>query len=151
MRIGIENMPCEGPGNFTGHLDLVQAIDHAAIGITLDTSHANMCQLDIPEMIHKFREYLIATHISDNDGSGDQHRTPGGGNIDWTAVAAALRNIGFDGTINFEIPGERHRVPELRRLKACFALKVAQWLIRLIDADHLPQHAPQDNLEQETD
>ena len=56
--------------------ELVSAIDHTAIGITLDTSHANVAGLDIPQATGDFGELLVGTHISDNEGSGDQHLTP---------------------------------------------------------------------------
>lgn len=131
MRIGIENMPYPEFTRSLELLELLRLIDHPAIGINLDTSHANMCALDIPAMIHDLDSHLIATHISDNNGTGDQHLHPGGGTIHWQAVMRALRDIGYNGTLNLEIPGERHKAPALRRLKTRFALEVAQWLAGL--------------------
>ncbi|TFG69919.1 MAG: sugar phosphate isomerase/epimerase [Anaerolineales bacterium] len=60
----------------TRRWNLLEAIVHPALGITLDTSHANLANLDIPAAI-VMSPRLYATHISDNDGSGDQHLTPG--------------------------------------------------------------------------
>jgi sugar phosphate isomerase/epimerase len=73
----------------------------------------------------------LATHISDNDGSGDQHRTPGNGSIDWKAVMRALREAEYDGLFNLEIPGERHAALPLRALKSLHARQVAEWLVDL--------------------
>jgi sugar phosphate isomerase/epimerase len=82
---------------------------------------------------------LALTHLHDNDGSEDQHRPagrhgpnggePGGGVIDWPALIAALRDVGYPernvwmlegGT---QVPGdvpdrllEEHRVSFLRYL-----------------------------------
>ncbi len=131
MRIGLENLMRRGSDTPYDILDLLAAIEHPAIGITLDTSHANVVGLDIPTVIREFGPYLVATHISDNDGSGDQHLVPGNGNIDWVPVMEALGAVGYDGLFNLEIPGERHRNPDLRALKSQYACRVAEWLLAL--------------------
>ena len=131
IRIGLENLPSPGVSTAREMISLLQLIDHPAIGVTLDTSHANMCSLSSARMVRELGEHLIATHISDNDGSGDQHLTPGGGTIDWVGLMKAFRNIGYEGIINLEIPGERHEIPEFRRLKTRFALEVAECLVGL--------------------
>lgn len=131
LRIGLENLPRRWMDTPADLLELLQAIDHPAVGITLDTSHAQVMKLDIPAAVCEFGPHLIATHISDSDGSGDQHLTPGGGTIDWPPVMQALRDINYDGLFNLEIPGERHAVPELRKLKTEYAYKITEWLLRL--------------------
>jgi len=110
---------------------ILAVIDHPAVGVALDTSHANVAGLDLPTLIRRFEKRLLATHISDNDGSGDQHRTPGYGRINWPPVMAALAEIGCAGPFNLEIPGERHPLMGLRRLKGAHALTVARWLLAL--------------------
>ena len=131
LQIGLENLMRHGAGMPYELLDLLAAIDHPAIGITVDTSHLNVVGLDIPTAIREFGPITIATHISDNDGSGDQHRTPGNGNIDWVPVVQALCATGYDGLFNLEIPGERHATLPLRALKSRFAYQVAEWLVTL--------------------
>ncbi len=78
----------------------------------MDTSHAHVQGLDCAAAVRRFGTHICCTHISDNDGSGDQHRTPGGGSIDWPSVVAALRDVGYDGLFNLEIPGESEPPPE---------------------------------------
>jgi sugar phosphate isomerase/epimerase len=129
--IGLENLMRRGASMPFELLDLLTAIDHPAVGITLDTSHANVVGLDPVVNIRELGPYLMATHISDNDGSGDQHLTPGGGNIDWLAVVHTLREVGYDGPFNLEIPGERHPVLPLRGLKSRFACQLAKWLVTM--------------------
>ncbi|HMM06061.1 MAG TPA: TIM barrel protein [Clostridiales bacterium] len=51
------------------------------LGFCFDTSHANL--KDQFYLLQKYQHLLTALHLSDNDGTGDQHRLP------------------FDGTINF--------------------------------------------------
>jgi len=129
VRIGIENMTQSA----AELLELLDAIDHPAIGITLDTSHAHTTGFDVAECVRELGPHLVATHISDNDRSGDQHLTPGGGTIDWPSVMAAFRAIHYDGLFALEIPGESHPTPALHKLKLRHALGVADWLVGLAD------------------
>ena len=131
LRIGLENLMRRGASMPYEMLDLLAAIDHPAIGITLDTSHANAVGLDLAVAIREWGPHLLATHISDNDGSGDQHRTPGNGNIGWIEVMQALREAGYRGLFNLENPGERHAVLPLRALNSRHARLVAEWLVTL--------------------
>ncbi len=110
-------------------LDLIASVGSPVLGVTFDTSHAHVRGLDLPAAIRQLGPLICATHISDNDGSSDQHRTPGGGTIDWPGVMSALREIGYHGRLNFEIPGEEHPQRELLALKMRHALAVADWLI----------------------
>lgn len=127
--IGIENMMFAGASKPEDLLELVQAVDRPALGITLDTSHAHVMGLCLPDAIRQVGPYLLATHVSDNDGSADQHRTPGNGAIEWRGVMAALREVGYRRLLNLEVPGERHPDVSLRRLKALHARRVMDWLL----------------------
>ncbi|MGE5529028.1 MAG: sugar phosphate isomerase/epimerase family protein [Patescibacteria group bacterium] len=133
VRIGLENMMRPGAATPAELLDLLAVIDHPALGVAFDTSHANVAALDIAACIRAYGSHLVATHISDNNGTGDQHLTPGNGTIDWPAAMAALGETGYDGLLNLEIPGERHRVPSLLELKLRHALEVARWLAGLAE------------------
>lgn len=135
LRIGLENLMRRGASMPYEMLDLLAAIDHPAIGITLDTSHANVAGLELAIAIRELGFHIIATHISDNDGSGDQHRTPGNGSINWPTVMLALHEIGYDGLFNLEIPGERHALLPLRAFKSRHARQVAEWLVTLPKTD----------------
>jgi sugar phosphate isomerase/epimerase len=136
VRIGLENLTQPGATTPAELIDLLKRIDRPTIGITLDTSHVNMSALNVAQVVRDCGPHLVATHISDNNGSGDQHLTPGGGTIDWPAVMEAFRDIHYQGLFNLEIPGERHAVLGLRQLKTRFALDVARWLIGLADSNY---------------
>lgn len=105
-------------------MELLDGVAASCIGITFDSSHANLQGLDVPAAIREFGSRLIATHISDNDGSGDQHRRPGAGKIDWRAAMAAFREIGYKGIFNLEVPGERHPDMRLRMMNVAHCLAV---------------------------
>lgn len=72
------------------------------IGFALDTGHAHI-SADLPELCGALGPELISLHLNDNDGQRDIHQPPGDGSIDWTAVWAALRRIGYDGCAMYEI------------------------------------------------
>lgn len=86
--------------------ELIKTIGASYIGICFDTSHANVTGLDPEIAIEQCADKLLATHISDNDGSSDQHKIPFNGNIDWFKVVSSLKSIGYKAAFNLEIPGE---------------------------------------------
>ena len=131
VMIGLENLMTRDFATPADMLDLLAVIDHPAIGLTLDTSHAHAAGLDVAAVAREFGHHLVALHISDNNRSGDAHLAPGGGTIDWLAVMQALREVGYAGIFNLEIPGERHPDAELQRLKLLHARRVAEWLTAL--------------------
>jgi sugar phosphate isomerase/epimerase len=138
MRIAIENMADRigvGAGRrrefgavIADLLSLIEAVGSPLLGICLDTSHANVQGLDMRAAVLEAGGKLIALHVSDNDGSGDQHRTPYSGKIDWPKLMSALGEIGYQYPFNLEIPGERGCPYEVLDSKARHALTVAQWL-----------------------
>lgn len=102
VRLALENGP----------MDLLREVlevfgEHHALGICVDTGHANLHRdlYDEPSVafLEQFADSLIHLHLSDNDGSGDQHRAPGGGTIDWRSVAATLDGTGYRGPVVFEL------------------------------------------------
>jgi sugar phosphate isomerase/epimerase len=134
LRIGIENMPGRQASPRFGArprdlLDLIEAVGSPALGITFDTSHAHVAGLDLAAAIRECGDALWATHISDTDGSADQHLTPGNGTIDWPVVMQALHEVGSASALNFEIPGERAPTRDLLVLKLRYARRVADWLM----------------------
>jgi sugar phosphate isomerase/epimerase len=112
-------------------LELIDAVGSPALGVVFDTSHANLQRLDLAAAIRELAPKLIGTHISDNDGSGDQHLAPGHGKIDWRAFVAALREIGYSGSFNLEIGGERHAIPEIQDLRMRQARELAAAVLEL--------------------
>jgi sugar phosphate isomerase/epimerase len=137
-RLALENVADYGKGAW-GHrrfgaiveelLALIADLGSPDLGLCLDTSHANMQGLNQPEAIRTAGERLLALHISDNDGSGDQHRTPGYGTVDWPPLIAALREVGFAGDLNLEIPGECHAPRPMVDLRSVYALGVCRYLL----------------------
>lgn len=108
---------------------LIDAIDRPNVGICLDVGHGNVQSYDMAESVRQCGSRLIATHIQDNDGTRDAHLAPTRGNIDWKAGIAALREIGYEGPFNLEIPGERGLPPDLTLKRLEGVLATTRWLL----------------------
>ena len=101
ITIAIENMETKDEINSVDELlQIVDALSGRA-GICLDTGHAHMCGHSIPDFIHRAGDYLIATHIADNNGHKDEHLLPFFGTIDWETAMKAF-NESYKGYLNYE-------------------------------------------------
>ena len=111
--------------------EIIAAVGADNLAICLDTGHANLADVDIAAFIRAAGPRLKALHIADNLGRRDDHILPyGAGTIEWTDVMKALRDIGYAGIFNFEVPGEEVGCPPPVRLaKLDYALALAQWMI----------------------
>ena len=95
---------CATPEDFNAHLD---AVNDPYFVACLDIGHAEMRGIgtSAPEMIRALGPRLKALHIHDNDRWHDSHQIPFSMDIDFTAVAAALREVGYDGYLTLEADG----------------------------------------------
>lgn len=81
--------------------------------ICLDVGHCTCTEDDPIEAVHICGDRLVALHTHDNDGMWDLHQFPYAAHgkppklepqrIDWTAFMQALKEVGYSGTLNFEI------------------------------------------------
>ena len=131
-RICLENLPGErsgmrSPADFR---KLRETVGTDNLGICLDTSHAQVDGADIPAFIRDAGNDLHALHISDNLGRNDDHMLPyGRGVIAWSGVMAALREVGYSGLFNMEVPGENRCPFPVRAAKLDYARTLAEWMV----------------------
>jgi len=78
-------------------MELIDAVDHPALGLLLDTFHMNIEERDMGEAIRLAGDRLVHFHACGNDRGA-----PGNDGIDWHAVRDALRDIGYTGAITIE-------------------------------------------------
>jgi sugar phosphate isomerase/epimerase len=102
IRLALENLP---PG-YLGHTPeeifaLIEGASIKSICVCFDSGHANLSG-HFGEYAEKLLPYAVTTHIHDNDGTEDQHRFPGEGNIDWREFRAAYRKSGSTASIMLE-------------------------------------------------
>ena len=113
IAIAVENIvaPSTAPAVVAS---LVGSFDSPWIGCCLDLGHAHVIDADAPRTIGEFMPYIhkawnnkvrltpfteivrmlspwvVTCHIHDNDATGDEHRLPGDGRIDWPRYLALL-------------------------------------------------------------
>lgn len=119
-KIGLENwrFPC----NPDEHGRILEAINHPAVGATLDVGHIKywyardgIQQLDGDQGIAEYHErlfalldriapYLAHLHVHDVMAANlEDHHAPGRGVLDYRALIAKLDALQFDGVLLFEV------------------------------------------------
>jgi sugar phosphate isomerase/epimerase len=98
--------------------------------LCLDTGHALVCKVDSAAFIRTAGARLKALHVADNLGTDDHHMLPyGRGKVNWPAILEALRDTGYAGLFNFEVPGENRCPVPIRLAKLDYALALAGHMI----------------------
>ena len=87
-------------------LRFVREANHPHLHMMYDTFHGHIEEKDPAMAIRACGDQLIHLHISENDRS-----TPGTGTIPWDAIAAAIRDVRYDGWLTVEAFGTA--IPEL--------------------------------------
>ncbi|MBR0467016.1 MAG: sugar phosphate isomerase/epimerase [Clostridia bacterium] len=113
--------------------------DSPHLGICLDTGHLNR-SVGLGHVEQTFEEFfknaegrIKALHVNGNAGNEDQHLFPYSGKeghrVDWVDFIKALKNSGYDGLYNYEVPGERDFVPiEIRNMKMRYAKEMFEYM-----------------------
>lgn len=102
VRIAVEVLPNEisRAGSLVHFVE--QDLEGTDVGICLDFGHAQI-DGDVVEAVETVSEHLIATHVHDNRGRTDDHLVPFAGTIDWPAALTAVRKVGYEGALMFEL------------------------------------------------
>jgi D-psicose/D-tagatose/L-ribulose 3-epimerase len=94
-------------------MELLDAVDHPAVALMLDTFHMHMEEASIPEAIRLAGSRTVHFQANEN------HRGfPGTGATDWVAVFRALHETGYAGPVSLE---------PFRRNDDRFGVPFAQW------------------------
>lgn len=131
LRVCLENLTrcCRSADDINW---LIDRLDEDCFGICLDTGHLNLCEQSQRDFIMKAGRRLHALHIADNEGKADQHMMPyGKGNVDFGCVIRALREVGYNGLFNLEIPGERLAPLEILGYKLEYIRKCYEYLMNI--------------------
>jgi D-psicose/D-tagatose/L-ribulose 3-epimerase len=92
---------------------LMKMVDHASVGLVLDTFHMNMEDDDICTALREGAAHMVHFQANEN------HRGYlGTGHIDWNPVVRTLAEIGYTGTISLE---------PFRRRDERIGIPFAQW------------------------
>lgn len=103
LKLIIEPRVGEIISNTDSMLRLIDAVDEPNLGAILDTGHQYAQKEILPLSILKLNDRLMYLHLSDNDGTKNDHFVPGQGTIDWIGVFEALKKINFKGYAGLDI------------------------------------------------
>jgi D-psicose/D-tagatose/L-ribulose 3-epimerase len=78
-------------------IEVIDRVGHPACQLMLDTFHMNIEESSLGEAIRAAGPRLRHFHACENDRG-----TPGSGHVPWPDVAAALRDISYDGPVVIE-------------------------------------------------
>jgi D-psicose/D-tagatose/L-ribulose 3-epimerase len=81
-----------------------EAINDSSIGVLLDTFHTNIEEKDVAAAFRMTGKRLKHVHACENDRG-----VPGTGHVDFAGIAAALKEIRYEGWITIESFGYSHK------------------------------------------
>ena len=79
-------------------LALVEAVDRPGLRMMLDLYHAQIGEGNLIELLERAKPFIGEVQVADVPGRCE----PGTGEIDYSAIAAALGRIGYHGTVGLE-------------------------------------------------
>jgi D-psicose/D-tagatose/L-ribulose 3-epimerase len=91
---------------------LLRDVDHPAVKGHLDTFHMNIEEKDVRAAVRTIGPQLVYVDASESDRG-----TPGSGQVDWSGLADALREIGYTGDCVIE-----SFTPECKTIAAAAAI-----------------------------
>jgi D-psicose/D-tagatose/L-ribulose 3-epimerase len=83
-------------------LELVDRIDHAAVGLALDVFHLGIEEKHVGDALRAAGRRLVHLQVAENDRG-----TPGTGSLPWADIAGALHEIGYSGRVVIETFSDR--------------------------------------------
>lgn len=99
-------------------LALVESVDRPGLRIMLDVYHAQIGEGNLIELIHRCAPYIGEVQVADVPGRCE----PGTGEINYSAIAKALSDIGYRGTVGLEGWASGDDELALDRFRAAFSL-----------------------------
>ena len=100
VKIAIENLPSIYANTILDHS--LKNINDVHYGFCFDSSHDNLMERRF-DMLIKYADRLITTHISDNRGQKDDHMLPFEGSYPWDEFCRVFKQIDYKGVLLLEV------------------------------------------------
>jgi hydroxypyruvate isomerase len=98
-------------------LDLVSGVDSPHLRLNLDLYHAQIGEGNLIELVRRCGDSIGEIQVADVPGRCE----PGTGEISYPAIAKALRDIGFAGTVGMEAWASGDSVTALEAFRRAFS------------------------------
>ena len=98
-------------------LALIEGLAHPNVKLMLDLYHAQIGEGNLIELVRRCGDAIGEIQVADVPGRCE----PGTGEISYPAIAKALRDIGFTGTIGMEAWASGDSVAALQAFRAAFS------------------------------
>ncbi|MFO7737324.1 MAG: sugar phosphate isomerase/epimerase family protein [Desulfatiglandaceae bacterium] len=109
-QLALEILPAALIGGIDGFLRLCDQLDPEPLYLNFDTGHAWAAKENLDLIPAKLGRRIVGTHLCDNFGHENVSLRPGAGSIDWRRLIAALKHVGYGGSLDLEIICESTRV-----------------------------------------
>ena len=96
---------------------LIEQVASPRINLLLDVYHTQMQQGNVIQAIRDYADYLGYVHVADVPGRHE----PATGEINYPAVAEALREVGYEGNVGLEAFPESDDALALSRFREAFS------------------------------
>jgi sugar phosphate isomerase/epimerase len=97
VRIAIENT-----SNFPVVERLLGEYAPGFLGLCYDSGHGNLDGTGL-DRLEKLKDRLVSVHLHDNDGTGDQHKLPFSGTVDWDRLVRIMGVSAYAGPVSLEV------------------------------------------------
>jgi sugar phosphate isomerase/epimerase len=95
-------------GTTDAFLRATDRIKSAHFTTNFDTAWQMVQREYLPWSVYKLRNRIRHVHLRDCDGTFCYQIPPGMGIIDWNGFVRALKEVGFNGTLSFELGGLKY-------------------------------------------
>ena len=145
VRVAVENLFSRDQkrGGFRGRFatptslcEFVRLLDSPWFVACIDVGHAALTGMEPEDFIAGMeRGVLKALHIQDTDYRDDRHILPYMADLNWDGIMSALRGIGYDGELTFEVFHFLKRIPDALIPEALrYAAAVGRYLTEKFEA-----------------
>jgi len=121
IRLGFEPEPGMYIESLADFDRIAAAVEHPALGLTLDVGHAHLTEDSAEESVRRAAPRLVNVHLEGMQRPVHDHLLPWEGDMDFGAVLAALAGIGYTGPATFELSRHSHAAVEVAAAAFAFA------------------------------
>jgi len=109
VRLAFEPEPGMFIDTMAKYAELHQRVNHPFFGLTLDVGHLH-CLREVPIEVHirRWRDWLWNVHIEDMRAGVHDHLMFGEGEMDFSPILRALREINYAGGVHVELSRHSH-------------------------------------------